>query len=251
MPASGLALAASATLRAASLNLCTDEYLLLLARPQEIVSVSHLSRDPLESTLWRQARRHPANSGSLEGVVAHRPTLVLTMGGAGRASGLIAQRLGIRVLDLPYPATLADVERQTLQVAAALGDPRRALTFRRALAELRSTRPTLLRDAAFLSAGGLSFSPDSLGARWMTLAGARQRALPRARLSLEELATRPPSLLIRSTYRAGQMSRGQAWMTHPAVRRLGPRTISTDGRPWTCAGLPMIAEVRRLRERMR
>ena len=251
MPGSGLALVASASLRAASLNLCTDEYLLLLARPQEIVSVSYLSRDPRETTLWRQARQHPANRGALEGVVAHRPTLVLTMGGAGRASGLIARRLGIQVLDLPYPATLADVEQQALQVAAALGDSRRALPFQRALAQLRSDRPHRARDAAFLGNGGPSLSPDSLGAQWMRLAGARQAALPNARLTLEHLATRPPSVLIRSTYRAGQMSRGQAWMTHPVVRRLAPRTISTDGRPWTCAGLPMIAEMRRLRERLR
>ena len=54
MPASAF-LAASAAARVASLNLCTDEYLLLLARPGEVVSVSYLSQDPLESPLWRKA----------------------------------------------------------------------------------------------------------------------------------------------------------------------------------------------------
>ena len=56
-------MAASALLAAASiasLNLCTDEYLLLLAKPQEIVSVSFLSQDPQESSLWRVARGHQA-----------------------------------------------------------------------------------------------------------------------------------------------------------------------------------------------
>lgn len=251
MPVSGLALAASAGLRVASLNLCTDEYVLLLARPEEIVSVSNLSRDPLESTLWRQARRHPGNDGSLEQVVAHRPTLVLTMGGGGRAARLIAPRLGIRVLSLDYPASLSDVERQAVQVATALGVARRATAFRKALAELRGGRPRRSRDAAFISAGGLSFSPNSLGAQWLDLAGARQRALPGSRVTFETLITKPPSVLIQSDYRRSQMSRGQAWMTHPVVRRLSARTIVTDGRPWTCAGLPMIPEVRRLRERLR
>ena len=49
MPASALLIGA----RIASLNLCTDEYLLLLARPQEIAGVSFLSQDPLESPLTR------------------------------------------------------------------------------------------------------------------------------------------------------------------------------------------------------
>ena len=251
MPASGLALIASAAVRAASLNLCTDEYLLLLAKPHEVVSVSHLSRDPRESTLWRLARRHPANDGSLTSIVQRRPTLVLTMGGGGRASGLIARRLGIRVLDLPYPSSIADIERQAVEVAAALGEPARALPSRRALARLRVSRPAASTDAAFLGAGGLSLAPNSLGAQWLALAGARQRVLPGARLTLESLAADPPKLLVRSEYRAGQTSRSQAWLTHPLVRRLAARTVATDGRPWTCAGLPMIAEIARLRERVR
>ena len=251
MPASGLALAASAAVRAASLNLCTDEYLLLLARPREIASVSYLSRDPRESTLWRQARQYPANNGSLESAVPQHPTLVLTMGGGGRATALIARRLGIRAVDLAYPASLADVERQAVEVAAALGDKRRASPFQQALASLRASSPVPPIDAAFIGAGGLSIAPGSLGGQWMRLIGARQRAFPGARLDLETLATRPPKLLIRSDYRAGQSSRGEAWLAHPLIRRLAARTVLTDGRPWTCAGLPMIAEVRRLRELLR
>ena len=86
MPVSVSLLAASGAIRVASLNLCTDEYLLLLARPSEIASVSRLSQDPAESPLWKVARRYPANRGSLEGVITARPTLVLTMGGGGRSS---------------------------------------------------------------------------------------------------------------------------------------------------------------------
>ena len=68
MPGFASLLAASA-LHAASLNLCTDEYLLLLARPGEIVGVSRLAQDPAESPLWRRARAHPANRGAIEQVL--------------------------------------------------------------------------------------------------------------------------------------------------------------------------------------
>ena len=91
MPASAFLLAA----RVASLNLCTDEYLLLLARPDEVASVSYLSQDPLESPLWRLGRRFHGNYGSFEQVLKTRPEVLLTMGGGGRASGLLAERIVI------------------------------------------------------------------------------------------------------------------------------------------------------------
>lgn len=249
MPAFGLALAASA-LRAASLNLCTDEYLLLLARPQHIVSVSYLSHSAQETPLWRRARRAPANSGSLESVLRFRPELVFTMGSGGRATEALARRLGIRLVQLSYPASIGDVERQAMQVAAALGDPERARASLSQLRKLRaSTRP--LRDAAFVSGGGQSFAPNSLGGQWMKLAGYRQRDLPGGRLTLETLLTDAPNWLIRSDYRSSQFDRGQDWLRHPLVRRLKGRTVSTDGRVWTCGGLPMIAEVERLKRQGR
>ena len=251
MPASVWLSAASGALKVASLNLCTDEYLLLLAQPEEIASVSYLSRDPRESVLWREARRHAANRGSLESALQHRPTLVLTMGGGGRSTAMIARRLGIEVLDLPYPADIANVQRQAVQVAEALGDRQRALPLLQEIAALQRSRPHVGKDAAFLAGGGLSLDPKSIGAEWMRLAGLNQRSLPGGRLSLETLAADPPQVLLRSDYRGDQWSRSTAWFSHPLVHRLEPRTVRVDGRAWTCAGLPMIREVRRLREQFR
>jgi iron complex transport system substrate-binding protein len=247
MPVSALALAADAAVRAASLNLCTDEYLLLLGQPSQIVSVSHLSRDPLESTLAASARRYPANDGTLEGVARHRPALLLTMGSSGGDRLSIAARLGMKVLDLPYPQSPEEVIAQARQVAQALGRPAAAEHFAAAHGKLAATTPRPV-EGAMLSQGGLSISPDGLSARWLRLAGYAQPPLEGNRLTLERLATMPPKWLIRSDYRSGQQSRGQALLRHPLVRRLHSRTVTTDGRPWTCGGLPMLAEVARLRK---
>ena len=145
MPASALLAAASI----ASLNLCTDEYLLLLARPQEIASVSFLSQDPLESPLWKEAQRHPPNRGSLEEVLGRRPKLVLTMGGGGRATSLIARRLGIGAVDLRPVSALDDVAFNFRAVAAALDEPGRAKPWLARLARLRAA-PSSTRDAIWL-----------------------------------------------------------------------------------------------------
>jgi len=247
MPAFALAWAASAAVRAASLNLCTDEYLLMVARPEQIASISYLAAEPAESVLWRRARGLQRNRGTLESALSARPTLILTMGGGGRATAALAGRLGLNVLDLPYPQSIADVRAQAVRVAEAVGLPDRAFVLLGAISRLQKNRPSRAADSAFLGGAGNSLAPDSLGAQWLALAGYRQRALPNGRVSLELLATDPPRWLIRSEYRAGQWSRGQAWLDHPLVRRLGARTIRTDGRAWTCGGLPMIAEIERLR----
>lgn len=249
MPGSALLASASIALRAASLNLCTDEYLLLLASPAQIVSVSHLSRDPRESPLWLKARGYPANAGTLDSVLARQPNLILTMGGGGRMSATIARRLGIRALDLAPPRSLAEVAGNLALVAAAIGRPDRARPLVARLKRLHRTVPRRSRDALWLGGGGQSIAPAGIGGQWLALAGFSQRPLPGGRADLQLLLTAPPSVVLRSDYRRGQYSLGTAWLDHPALRRLAGRTIATDGRRWTCMGPLLIDEVERLRAR--
>jgi iron complex transport system substrate-binding protein len=248
MPGFASLLAASAV-RAASLNMCADEYLLLLARPHEIASVSRLSRDQADSSLWRLGQRYPGNRGDLESALKTRPDLLITMGGGGRATSMIARKLGLRTLDLPYPATIGDVAANMDRVATALGEPARSLSWKRHLARLQATHQPA-RDAIFLGAGGNSVGPRSVEAGWMRLAGLKQRALPGGRASLELLATRPPAVLLRSAYRRTERSLGQTWLEHPLASPKSSKIITVDGRPWTCAGPLMFGEVQRLRSRM-
>lgn len=248
MPASALLLAVSSAARVASLNLCTDEYLLLLGRPQQIVGVSYLSRDPLESPLWKVARQYKGNRGSIEDVLALKPTLVLTMGGGGRATALLARQLHMQVIEMPYASNLSGVAKNVRSVAGALGNPAAAEPWLRRLEALRATTPRRAADTIWVSGGGLSLPTGTIGAEWMRLAGLEQRALPGGRATLETLLIHPPKVLVRSSYRSGQISGGQRWLEHPIVRRAGARQIATDGRPWTCMGPLMIPEIERLKE---
>lgn len=241
-----------ASVRIASLNLCSDEYLLLLAKPGEVASVSRLAQDPAESILAPRARRVPGNRGRIEDVIALRPAVVLTMGGGGgRSSGAIARALGMRVVDLRQPSSLDGVAANLRTVAQAIGDTRRANPLITKLARLRASAPGVGIDSIYLGHGGISQSPGSLGAQWMRTAGLSQRPLPGGKATLELLATNPPKLLLVSNYRSGQMSQGQRWLTHPIVARTPSRRVTTDGRPWTCAGPLMIAEIERLRRTIR
>jgi iron complex transport system substrate-binding protein len=243
---------AAAPRRVASLNLCTDELLLLLAGPGQVASVTFLGQSPAETPLWRQARRYKRNDGSLVSVVGLRPDLVLTMGGGARDRMGIAKRLGLRVLDLPYPTRLADIERGIIDVAAALGRPAHGAAMVARMRSLKATAPAAGIDTIWLGGGGRSVGPGSVAAQWMALAGYRQRALRGDRVSLEQLLARPPAVLLRSDYRSGQYSGEQRWLSHPLAKGTRrSRNIATDGRLWTCMGPLMVAEMLRLRQARR
>ncbi|HEY0314585.1 MAG TPA: ABC transporter substrate-binding protein [Allosphingosinicella sp.] len=249
--AAAAAPAPAAPQRVASLNLCTDELLLLLAEPRQIVSVSYLSQLPEETPLWSRARAYRRNGGSLLSVAALKPDLVLNMGGGGRDRAGIGARLGFKVLDIPYPQTLSDIEAATMRVAAALGQENRGRAVAAAIERVRHSAPHPLRDAVYLSGGGRSLAPAGAGAEWMAAAGLRQRALPGDRVSLETLLVRPPAVLLRSSYRSGQYSAEQRWLSHPlAARAKAGRTVATDGRLWTCMGPLMAREIVRLRREL-
>ena len=234
--------------RVASLNLCTDELVLALAAPGQIVSVTYLAQDPAESPLWRQARRYRRNDGSLLSVTPLRPDLVVTMGGGARDRLRIAARLGIRSVDLPFAQSLADVERSIARLAQALGREAAGTALLRRLAELRAGAPRADVDTIWLGGGGRTVAAGGLEAQWMALAGMRQRPLRGDRVSLETLIAAPPRILLRSDYRQGQYSGAQRWLSHPIARRArGSRTLATDGRRWTCMGPLLIDEIGRLR----
>jgi iron complex transport system substrate-binding protein len=238
--------------RVASLNLCTDELLLMLAEPAQIVSVTHLAHKREETPLWQRARRYGRNDGSLVSVAGLKPDLVLTMGGGARDRVRIAERLGIRTLDLPFPQSLRGIKAAIGTVAAALG---RGVAGQRLIAHielLERTAPPHPLDTIWLGGGGRTVPAQGLAADWMRLAGLRQGAVQGVRVSLEQLLVRPPQLLLRSDYRSGQYSSEQRWLSHPlAARAKRSRTLATDGRPWTCMGPALIEEVVRLRKAVR
>jgi iron complex transport system substrate-binding protein len=240
--------AEAAPRRVASLNLCTDELVLMLAAPEQIVSVTHLAQQEAETPLWRQAARYRRNDGSLLSVVPMRPDLVVTMGGGGRDRLGIAERLGIPTVDLPFAQNLGEVVESIRRLAAALGRPEAGTALLRRMIAVSRSAPGTARDTIWLGGGGRTISATGLEAQWMALAGMRQRAMQGDRVPLETLLVHPPEILLRSDYRQGQYSAGQRWLAHPLARHArASRTIPTDGRLWTCMGPLLIDEIYRLR----
>lgn len=234
-----------------SLRLCTDELLLLLADPKQIASVTYLSQLPEETPLWQRARAYRRNDGSLLSVAGLRPELVLTLAGSSDRAA-IGARLGMKVIELPFPPqSLADVESETMIVARALGREARGRQVVTTIERVRRSAPPKALDTILLRGGGRSVAPTGAAAEWLRAAGLRQRSLPGDRADLETLLVRPPAVLLRSTYRSGQISAEQRWLSLPlAAHARAGRTLQTDGRMWTCMGPLTAGEVLRLRREL-
>ncbi len=246
-PAADSAAGDGSARRVASLNLCTDELLLLLAEPEQIASLTHLAARPEESPLAERARSYQANDGTLASAMTARPDLVLSMGGGGDRLR-ITERLGIRLVELPFPHTIDDVIASIRTVSVALGREERGMALIARIEAIRQSAPAKQLDAMWIGGGGRTVAADGLEAEWMALAGYRQRAVKGNQVQLEELLVDPPAALLRSDYRGSQYSRGQAWLEHPLARaRRGSQDIATDGRLWTCMGPLLADEVERLR----
>lgn len=236
--------AASNPARVVSLNLCTDEYLLLTARQHQIASISRLGANPLETPMAARARGLATNNGRLSDVLAAQPDLVLTMGHDPQGAALAA-RLGIRLVALPYPSRPADVVAQMRQIAGLVGNVPAGEAFARYVAALTASAPPP-RPGLMIGGGGLAAGQVGLAAGWLRLAGIKQ--LQGGQINLERLLAAPPPIMIRNVYRPGQISLPQAWSQHPALRRLQSRQVEADGRAFLCGGAAMPAEIARLKK---
>ena len=114
--------------RILSLNPCTDAILAELADPGQIVALSAFSRDPAQSSMDIGLARHwPATGGTVEEVIAARPSLVVAGGFTPPATRAAYARLGVPLVEFGMATTVADSVGQIRQMARLTGHPARSV----------------------------------------------------------------------------------------------------------------------------
>ena len=114
--------------RIVSMNVCTDQLLLLLVERSRIVSLSRFAADPHWSSLAAAATGIAANGGQADEVVALTPDLVLTSAFSGSFAAGVLERVQLRVERLGFAASQEDVFAQMSQVATWTGNDEQART---------------------------------------------------------------------------------------------------------------------------
>lgn len=235
--------------RVVSLNLCTDELALRLADPGQVLSVTHLARDPLSSNVADLARDVPVNRGLAEEVVPLKPDLVLAGAYTTPAATAVLRRLGFEVLELGDPQTLEEAYAQIRRVAERLGVPERGAAMVGEMEEALSRLPPVAGKrptAVVLRPNGFTTGRGSLADELMEKAGLSNLAarLPTdkmGQLALEEIVRAAPDLVVVNADEAAPPSLADALLHHPALAPFKDRTLALPLRLWTCAG-PDLAE---------
>jgi len=236
--------------RVVSLNLCADELLLRLARPEQIASVTFLSRDPKQSTVADLARDHPVNYGRAEDVLRFDPDLVVAGRYTTRTTVDFLRRNGETLLELDAPATLPQVEEQIRRLGEALGEPDRAQALADEIAAAFAegdpiddvARPTAVVFAPNgFTVGAGSLVDTIIYAAGLRNLGAEQDLGSYRHLPLERLLALAPDVLILAATESAP-ARAYEVLHHPILRRLPsqPVIVRLSPRLWTCAG-PEIA----------
>jgi iron complex transport system substrate-binding protein len=236
--------AAYAVDRVVSLNLCTDQMLVLLA-PEKVAALTPLSRDPSLSFVAPEAAHLPIVRASAEAVLALHPDLVLAASYAAQNTVELLEEEGARVLRVDLPHDFAGIRVQTRGLAAVLGVPQRADALLAAMdARLDgASHQDRTRRALAWEPRGLTAGPGSLMDAVLRAAGLLNMSEGR-HIGLEALLHDPPDILVVSQTPEFP-SLATALLDHPALaglhRRAIPPALTICAGPFTAQAVALLA----------
>lgn len=240
--------------RIASLNVCTDQLLLILGLRRRLVSVTFLAADPSSSAMPDSARGLRLNHGRAEEILPLKPDLVLAGATAATPTVQLLQRLGQRVVVVPLATELSDIPRNIRTVAHAAGEDARGAKlvarFRRGLDRILAEAPAQGNSpppvAMLLGPDGVTSGAHSLAGAVLSAAGFTNAMTALGlkgvgRVSLERVLDVRPQLLILSSLKVDGPSLAEAFLAHPALRHgfAGRTVIAIRHRVWAC-GTPLV-----------
>ncbi|MES9989874.1 MAG: ABC transporter substrate-binding protein [Candidatus Thiodiazotropha endolucinida] len=238
--------------RVVSVNLCSDQLLLLLADPRQVASVSHLANEPASSFVAGQAARYPLNHARAEEIIRLKPDLILVTPHTNPRLRTTLEQLGYPLHQHSLGNRLEDIISDIRQLAARLGQVSRGESL---IAEMQRRLQSDLPDGAkppptaiFYQPRGYTSGSDTLQDEALRLAGwnnlaAQQGVKGYAPVPLEEILRWQPEILFTSAYTKTGDSLAERQLRHPALKRLLAQRplLEIPYKYWICPG-PMLAE---------
>jgi len=238
--------------RIVSMNVCSDQLLLSLADPEQILGLSRFSRDAWQSFAADKARRFPIMSGGAEDVLVAKPDIVVASLFDKRSTRELLKTNGLHLVEFTVPRTLDEVKQQILEMGEVVRHPdRAALAIARLDAAIARARQAVT-DHHYrvlpLSRHGWVSGSDSLVSSLLSEAGLLN---PAADLgvaaggyaSLEAIVRLRPDFLLVSEGSDRAEDDGRAFLLHPALERFYPpdKRIVLPERLTVCGGV-MLAD---------
>ena len=242
---------ADAPLRVVSMNLCTDQLAMMLAAPDQLISVSDIASDPRMSPMAEQAGEYLTNHGQAEEIYLLAPDLVLAGVYTDPVVISMLRRLDVRVEQIGLVNALDQVQPRIREVGALLG---RSDIAENVVAQYEAdlaniTPPSSGPRAEFYYPNGYALGTGTLSNDILTTAGFRHIAAEMGRghsgrLALELMVLANPDVMIHAElYPAA--SRSEEIMTHPALQAL-PAAVTSSNSDWICGTPAVVSALSRL-----
>lgn len=236
--------------RIVSMNVCTDQLLITLADPEQILGLSRFSRDL--SWAADNARRYPTLSGGAEDVLVLRPDIVVASLFDKRSTRELLREKGLHLAEFAVPQNLDEAKVQIREMGDIAGHPdRAALEIARLDAAIARARQTVA-DKRYrvlpLSRRGWVSGSNSFVSSLLTATGLFNAAGDLGFgmggfASLEAIVNVKPDFILVSQAGDHAGDDGQAFLLHPALERFYPpaKRIVIPERLTECGGV-MLAQ---------
>ncbi len=238
--------------RIASINACTDQLLLALADPAQILGLGPYSRDASRSWSAAAAQRYPRLSGEAEDVLVLKPDIVVAGSFTKRTTRDLLKEQGETLVTFDVAHSLDEVKAQIRKMGEVTRHPERAEAYvarideaiartRRFVAQKRYRVLSISRRgwvsgsrslmSSLMAEVGLSNAAGDLGLKSGGFA------------SLEAIVSLRPDFIVVSSDSDFAEDEGRAFLLHPALEHFYPpaKRLVVPERLTVCGG-PMVAD---------
>jgi len=238
--------------RVASINLCTDQLLLMLADSRQIASISYLAVESSSSFMAEEAQQYQVNHEKIEELLSLKPDLILASEYSNRALIQLMQKLGHQVETFPLPSDIEGIQANITRMAQLLGQEKRGQQLveqmNQRIDQVIKQQPAVHPKAIFYQPNHYTSGRNTLQDTALRVAGWRNLAAELGiegynPIDIEDLLMADPEQLFTSPYAPNSNSLAEQQLSHPALQRVtaGRKMIEIDYKYWICGG-PMIAD---------
>lgn len=237
---------ADAPQRVVSMNVCTDQLVMLVAAPGQLYSVSYLATQPGASAMVEEAKNYPVNHGLAEEIFLMKPDLVVAGTYTTRATVSMLRRLGYEVEEFAPETSFEDVRINIRRMGVLLGQQERAngliADLDNGLEKLKQDSPRRMVAATYssnsYSAGSGSLSAAVIEAAGLENLGSRLGILGSGSLALEQLVLSDIDVLVATPRDYAAPALAQQNFVHPAYRAKAATSEVAAVREsdWICGG---------------
>jgi iron complex transport system substrate-binding protein len=236
----------------ASINACTDQLLVALADPEQILGLGPYSRDATRSWSAAAAHRYPRLSGEAEDVLVLKPDVVVAGSFTKRATRELLKDQGQKLVTFDVAHSLDEVKAQIRKMGEVTRHPDRAEAYvARIDAAIARTRQFVAKKryrvlsisrrgwvsgsrslmSSLVAEVGLSNAAGDLGLKSGGFA------------SLEAIISLRPDFILVSNDSDFAEDEGRAFLLHPALEHFYPpsKRLVVPERLTVCGG-PMVAD---------